>query len=90
MRQIGERLLSRIEAMEETLHSEWGAEQAYFRMKFQRELAEHALDLALDLLEVDRRLQRHVEKWRTWRRSKLTEPVGTPTRHAVGRRQSKR
>ena len=76
MRFVDDDLIARIEGMDETLCSEWGAEHAYFRDQFNRELADDALDIALALLAVNKRLHEHVEKWRRWRRLK-EQPLGT-------------
>lgn len=68
MRPLHQELLSRIEAMKETLDSEWGAEHDYFRAEFARELADDVVDIALALLRSEQRLCAHVVKWRQWRR----------------------
>ena len=70
MRFIDDHLITRIEDMAETLRWEWGAEHAYFRDQFNRELADDALDIALALLKTEERLHEHVEKWRRWRMAK--------------------
>jgi len=66
-----EELLSRIVAMKETLHSEWGVEHDHFRAEFARELADDVVDIALARRRSEQRLRAHVMKWRKWRRVRL-------------------
>jgi hypothetical protein len=47
MSHVHEELLSRMEAMKETLHSEWGAEHDHFRAELARERADDVVDIAL-------------------------------------------
>lgn len=68
MRHVHEGLLSRIEAMKETLDSEWGAEYDHFRAEFARELSDDVVDIALALLCSEECVRAHVAKWRKWRR----------------------